>query len=356
MAHHLAPTLPFPEEAHRLAALRRHALLGSAPEPGFDALVRSAARLPGACAAAFGLVDADRCWAKSRCGGAPEQVDREFSLAARCVEQALAGDTRGLWVDELSADPAFSAHPMTAPPQAARSAAAVPVADPEGQILGALVVFSPQPAAFDAAAVEALSDLALLATALLQARALARRVPADDGSDPLTGAAPATAFTPALEVELSQAMRTGEPFAVLRLDIDGFADINTAYGAAAGDRVLREVGQRLRAQLRLGDVFARLGADDFGIVMRRGGAAEAALLAERITATVREPLDLDDAGARVSPGISVGVAAYSDAVVSVGELVAQAEASLQRARARKESRWQIFGRFFPQPGGLHLVE
>lgn len=356
MPESLSAITPPPAEAQRLAAVRRHALMGSAAEPAFDALVRHAARLLGAPTAVLGVVDDTHCWAKARCGDAPQQVDRETSLAARCVAQALHGDARPFLIGDLAADAAAAGHPLCQPPANARSLAAVPVADADGAVLGALMVFSPQPAAFDAAAAEALHDLGTLATALLQARQLARQAPAGDGSDPMTGAAPAAAFPQALEVELSQAMRTGEAFAVLRLDIDGFADINTAYGAEAGDRVLREVGRRLRAQLRLGDLLARLGADDFGIVMRRGGEAEARLLAERITAAVRAPLAIDEHGAQVSPGVSVGVASYSDAIASVAELLAQAEASLQQARARKESRWQVFGRFFPSAAALRLVD
>ena len=118
--------------------------------------------------------------------------------------------------------------------------------------------------------------------------------------------------------------------------------------------MLREVGRRLQQQVRLGDLLARLGSDDFGIVMRHGGTEQAQMLVARIIAAVRQPIKLGSCGEEVSAGISIGVATYADDIASIAELLAQADASLQRARALKESRWMVFGKLFNGPD-LRLV-
>lgn len=356
-----AAELRHASEARRLVALQAQLLMDTPPEPGLDALVRLAARALDVPMVALGLVDADRCWLKANLGLPIDELDRAPSVAARIVERALAGDTAPLVISDLSRDPGFAAHPLAQdePGEGKATlqfAAGAPVVDAQGEALGAVVVFDTRLRPFDAAQRSLLADLALLASGQLQARHQARQVPAADGSDPLTGAASSTPFFQLLEVELRHAMRSGEPFAVLRLDLDGLRDINTAYGPAVGDRVLREIAQRLRAQVRLGDLLARLGDDDFGIVMRHGGAEEAAVLVERIQAALREPVYLGEGLPSLGAVVSVGLAVYSDQVASVGELLEQADMSLQLAKGRKQSRWQVFGRFFEGTLGRRLAE
>ena len=346
---------PADRESARLAAVREHALVGTDPEPAFDAIVRLATHLFGMPMACVTVVDADHGWLKARVGIPLEELPRRDSFAGRIVAEALDGSTEPLVVEDLRQDLRSDRHPLRQGAQPVCFHAGAPVVDADGQPIGAVSVFDTRPRSFSALQRTLLSDLARVAASTFQARLGERRLQALADADPLTGAAHRRPFEQALDVELRHAMRTGEAFAVLRLDVDGFSDINTAYGQEAGDTVLREVGRRLRAQVRLGDLLARLGADDFGIVMRHGGEAEAAMLAERITTAVREPVDLGPGAAEVSPGISVGVAVYSDDVASVVELLARADASLQQARARKESRWQVFGRLFDEVPSLKLV-
>lgn len=347
---------PEDREARRLAAVREHALAGTPPEAAFDAVARLASHLFGMPMACLTVVEADRCWLKARVGMALEEVDRHASFADRIVAEALDGSTEPLVIEDLRQDLRSEPHPLRQGAHPVCFHAGAPVLDADGLPIGTVSVFDTHPRGFSALQRSLLTDLARVAATTFQARLGEHRLQALADADPLTGAAHRRQFEQALDVELRHGMRTGEAFAVLRLDVDGFSDINTAYGQEAGDTVLREVGRRLRAQVRLGDLLARLGADDFGIVMRHGGAAEAAMLAERITTAVREPVDLGPDAARVSPGISVGVAVYADDVASVVELLARADTSLQQARARKESRWQVFGRLFEDAPVLKLVD
>lgn len=342
-------------EARRLAALHAHALLDTAPEPEFDAIVRLAAQLFGMPMACIGLLDADRIWMKAGVGTHQSEIDRRVSLGAWAIAQCEQTGQSTVVIEDLRLDPRFDDSPLLRRAKPVRFYAGAPIRDDNGLALGTVGVLDTQVRSFNAAQRRMLQDLASLTWTAMLSRQRGRQLQQLAQTDPLTGAAGALQFEQALDVELRHSMRNGEDFAVLRLDLDGFADINTAYGQAAGDEVLREVGRRLRQQVRLGDLLARLGADDFGIVMRHGGDAEARMLAARIVTAVRQPIDLGQDGQQVSPGISIGHATYSDQIASVAELLARADASLQQARAQKESRWMVFGKLFEGGPDLRLV-
>ncbi len=355
MSKSVQPALPvqntFDAEAQRLAALHAHGILDTRPEPEFDALARVAARLLDMPMAFVGFLDADRFWIKANVGLDSSELERDAGL---CACELIAAGMR-VMVEDLAQPESCAVLASLTRPSRLRFFAAAPIVDSAGQLLGAIGVFDERRRVLDAAQAASLDDVAMLALAALQSRQRGRMLHQLAQTDPLTGAADARQFEQALEVELRHSMRTGESFAVLRLDLDGFADINTAYGQAAGDAVLREVGRRLHQQVRHGDLLARLGSDDFGIVMRHGGQQQANMLAARVMAAVRQPIKLGSGGEEVSAGISIGVATYSDDISSIAELLAQADDSLRQARSLKESRWLVFGKLFNGPD-LRLVD
>jgi diguanylate cyclase (GGDEF)-like protein len=160
-------------------------------------------------------------------------------------------------------------------------------------------------------------------------------------TDHLTGLANRVHFERTLEAEFGRAVRQGEPFTLLLLDLDGFKAVNDGFGHAAGDETLKEVSQRLLTQVRSGDVLARLGGDEFGVVMRDGDTAAAQALAKRIVRAVSQPIRLGS-GDEVGVGVSVGMAAYTDDVTSVRKLVSQADQALYEAKKQNERRWKMF--------------
>ena len=129
--------------------------------------------------------------------------------------------------------------------------------------------------------------------------------------------------------------------AVLFIDLDGFKAVNDGFGHAAGDETLKEISQRLLTQVRAGDVLARLGGDEFGIVMRDGPTEAAQALARRIVRAVSQPIRLST-GDEVGVGVSVGMAAYANDVMSVRKLVTQADQALYEAKKQNERRWKMF--------------
>ncbi|RZI83702.1 MAG: sensor domain-containing diguanylate cyclase [Rubrivivax sp.] len=330
---------PLPEnEAERLLALHGHEILDTPPESEFDALARLASHVCGTSIAWVAFMDADRLWFKARCGLDETEWDRELSL---CAHTLVHGGDEPLVSEDLSVDARFEGHPCVVGWPHLRFYAGAPIVDAQGHALGAIAVADTQPRALSEAQRVALKDLSILALGVLEGRHRAHELSRLAKTDHLTGIANRAPFDLALDVELRHAMRTGEPFTVLCMDLDGFKEINDGFGHAAGDEVLREVSRRLAQQVRLGDVLSRLGGDEFGVVMRHGAKDSAEVLAKRIVSAVCQPITLSS-NDTVGVGISVGIAAYSDAVESVAGLLAQADQALYEAKKQNERRWKMF--------------
>jgi diguanylate cyclase (GGDEF)-like protein len=121
--------------------------------------------------------------------------------------------------------------------------------------------------------------------------------------DPLTGLPNREEVLAHLRRAIARLDRTGAPIAVLFLDLDHFKPINDLYGHAAGDRLLVQVGNRLRRQLRANDIVGRIGGDEFLAIC---DASEAEAVVARLRLAVSHPFQLGaDA---VVLGVSIGVA------------------------------------------------
>ncbi len=213
--------------------------------------------------------------------------------------------------------------------------------DVSGAVLGTLAVLDTQPREFTAAQQAALLDCAALVMCALRARHQTHQLKHLALSDHLTGLANRAHFERVLETEFARAVRQDEPFTLLLLDLDGFKAVNDGFGHAAGDETLKEISHRLLTQVRAGDVLARLGGDEFGIVMRDGPTEAAQALARRIVRAVSQPIRLST-GDEVGVGVSVGMAAYANDVMSVRKLVTQADQALYEAKKQNERRWKMF--------------
>jgi diguanylate cyclase (GGDEF)-like protein len=126
------------------------------------------------------------------------------------------------------------------------------------------------------------------------------------------------------------------------LDLDRFKDVNDSLGHPAGDALLKEMAQRLRASLRETDVLARLGGDEFAIL--QGGEADqrdaAIMLAVRIVELVAKPFDLD--GRKVSVGTSIGISLAPQDGVDPDDLLKRADLALYRTKAAGRNGFNFF--------------
>jgi diguanylate cyclase (GGDEF)-like protein/PAS domain S-box-containing protein len=158
--------------------------------------------------------------------------------------------------------------------------------------------------------------------------------------DALTGLPNRLRVTERLEQALVRSSRTGSEVAVLFIDLDRFKLVNDGRGHAAGDGLLVTVAERLRGVVRSTDVVARFGGDEFVIVCEgRTAALESALVAERITEALREPVVID--GQEVFLSASIGIA-VSDGGGSSDSLLRDADAAMYRAKAKGRARCEFF--------------
>ena len=149
-------------------------------------------------------------------------------------------------------------------------------------------------------------------------------------TDPLTGLLNRRAFSGALDAAVAQARRSRELIGVLYLDVDNFKGINDRFGHEAGDRVLVEVGIRLRDVLRTGDSCGRLGGDEFAVVARGLDHPRAvAEIAQRVLAALADPVNLGVDRMTVSASIGGSVIGDDSDAAS---LLAEADTAQYRAK------------------------
>jgi diguanylate cyclase (GGDEF)-like protein/PAS domain S-box-containing protein len=129
--------------------------------------------------------------------------------------------------------------------------------------------------------------------------------------DALTGLANRNLFHTGLVKALARAERSGRGMALLMLDLDGFKQVNDKLGHDAGDSVLRTVAQRLNARLRSADQVARIGGDEFAVILENvDRLSDAAIVARKIIAAITPPFEL--AGQEIHCGVSIGIAGWPE--------------------------------------------
>jgi diguanylate cyclase (GGDEF)-like protein len=135
--------------------------------------------------------------------------------------------------------------------------------------------------------------------------------------------------------------RRSATIAVLIINLDHFKDVNDSLGHAAGDSLLQAAAARMKAALRPGDTVARLGADEFAVLLEEVGHAGDSLgAAERLDEAFRSPLEF--AGGSLVISLSIGVATSSTARTSADELLRNAELAMYAAKAAGRSRVEVF--------------
>ncbi|WP_193337548.1 GGDEF domain-containing protein [Devosia beringensis] len=153
----------------------------------------------------------------------------------------------------------------------------------------------------------------------------------------------------ALETAMEALTAAATPFGIIIFDLDRFKAVNDALGHAAGDLVLRTVGQRLSDLLEPGDQLARLGGDEFVLLcVSRPDAASLALLARTCITLIEQPVPV--MGRTVQVGASLGIVADIDIGLLPATLLAAADAALYRAKSRPGSNFEFAGKA-PEPAG-----
>ena len=155
--------------------------------------------------------------------------------------------------------------------------------------------------------------------------------------DSLTGLANRRAFLNDAEAIARRRASDAEPLSVLLADLDRFKAVNDVFGHAVGDRVLQVFAETLSRTLRASDASGRLGGEEFAILLPKAGAADAALVAERIRLRFAEAAS-SVGGHDVASTVSIGVATTSAPGTQVADLLAVADRALYQAKAEGRNR------------------
>jgi len=151
--------------------------------------------------------------------------------------------------------------------------------------------------------------------------------------DSLTGLPNRLLFNDRLEQAISLAKRDSRQFALLYLDLDKFKPVNDTLGHAAGDELLQAVAARIRHQVRESDTVARVGGDEFTVILPDiAKREEAETVAKKIIAAIAAPFQLGSQKQSVDIGTSIGIAVYPAGARNADALVKAADAAMYSAK------------------------
>jgi diguanylate cyclase (GGDEF)-like protein len=266
--------------------------------------------------------------------GDRERANRHSGVPARALaaleswttaHRGALGERGTVIVDDLAADPILA---VLAQDQRVRfgSICAAPLVLRDEPI-GVLVALAHGSTVFlpdDAAALSAYAGHA--AIALSNAR-LVERLARQAAEDPLTGLANQRAFREACASEFSRAARVAESVSIVMLDLDRFKAINDEHGHTYGDQVLLAVADALRGSIRTHDTAARLGGEEFAMLLSGTDADSALEIAERVRSSIA---DIPVVGPRLS--CSAGVATATPPALAPADLLEQADHALYEAK------------------------
>jgi diguanylate cyclase (GGDEF)-like protein len=159
--------------------------------------------------------------------------------------------------------------------------------------------------------------------------------------DPLTGLANRQLLADRVSLAIAHGRRNNSALAVVYLDLDGFKEVNDTLGHDAGDRLLEMVGQRLVAAVRAVDTVARVGGDEFAIVLWQvTGVRDAASVASKLLKTVSKQYGVR--GRTVTIAISAGVAIYPAHGDDAASLLTSADLALHEAKHSGKNAYRVF--------------
>lgn len=158
--------------------------------------------------------------------------------------------------------------------------------------------------------------------------------------DSLTGLPNRQLFVQQVDKAISRWKRSGTPFSVLFMDLDGFKLINDSLGHQMGDRVLQAVGRQLKAVLRDMDTAARFGGDEFVVLLADTDASSAEIAAKRVQAALAEVHNFD--GHEIVTRASIGVASSDIDYGTPDEVLRDADAAMYRAKAAEPGSIAFF--------------
>ena len=217
---------------------------------------------------------------------------------------------------------------------------AAPVRSSEGDFLGMVVLYLRNLREADEWGQRLLEQAAKLAAVAIEHRELAQQLTHRAFHDPLTGLPNRVLFEERLEQAVARARRNRTSVAMVAVDLDRFKQINDSLGHEAGDELLQQFSARVRASLRETDTVARVGGDEFLIVLPDLTDPKGpAVVAKKLLGALRAPFTL--AGNEVTVTASMGVCTYPQDAQDIVLLHRGADAAVYRAKRSGRNRYQL---------------
>ncbi len=205
---------------------------------------------------------------------------------------------------------------------------------------GVLEGYSAEPGGFPPDDVHFLQSVSHVLGAAMERSRIEGEILHQARHDSLTGLPNRSLLADRMTVALQLASRAGRSAALLLVDLNGFKEVNDTQGHAAGDRVLRQVSERLSDRMRAVDTVARLGGDEFAVSLGQLADPEDAVsVAKTLVELLARPFDTD--GGPVALGGSVGIAIAPQHGNHVGVLLRHADLAMYRAK-REHSGWALY--------------
>jgi diguanylate cyclase (GGDEF)-like protein len=336
-------------EQQRLRALHSYGILDSAAEQAFDDLARIAALSCDMPIALISLVDKDRQWFKSHIGLDATQTHRDLSFCAH----AILSPTEVMVVPDARLDERFAGHPAVVGEPHIIFYAGAPMVSPTGEAIGTVCIADHKPRILSDVQLQILRSLAAQAITQLEMRRSLMTLEAtldsqgeyvdqlerqqeelqeESSTDPLTGLGNRRAFQERLDSELGRARRGSSTVALMMLDVDFFKRYNDSFGHPAGDAVLRQLADVMKRTCRSHDFPARVGGEEFAVVLSDTTRESAFVIAERLRRHVQREVWLNR-----PVTISVGVA-LADEGTSREQLMERADGALYRSKRDGRNR------------------
>lgn len=282
-------------------------------------------------AAFVSLVDAERDFYKSSFGLAAP-LDSERQLTGRTLCHNALTSPEPLLLDDVSAWQGADEVPAVQR-LGMRAYAGVPLVTPEGSVLGSFCAVDRQPRHWRERDLAVLTELAHATLREITLRQTLVRLSELAHTDDLTGLFNRRACEQHLWREWQRVQRSGAALSVLMIDVDHFKAVNDQHGHAVGDQVLQQLARQIQGSAREIDVVARLGGEEFAVLLPDTGASSAAGVAERIRQQVMAAQGMPVAGVTVSIGV-----ATLQAEETHGSLQHRADQALYMAKTRGRNR------------------
>ena len=246
-------------------------------------------------------------------------------------------------VRDIATDPLWEGKRDIALEYGLRACTLLPIHGKHKKVLGTFALYFRKPLAPSEKDLQLCEICANLAGIAIESRASEEKIRYLAHYDGLTSLPNRFLFKEYLDLALRSARRYGNKFAVLFLDLDKFKEINDTLGHDAGDIVLCEIATRLRNCLRHTDKIARMGGDEFYVLIEElDDSRYVAHIAQKLLEAASRPIDVGGKECRLS--VSIGIAIYPDDGNDGGTLLKNADKAMYRAKDLGKNGFQIFSK------------